>query len=180
MLKLSHYSGGAGFSLVELMVGIAILAVTMTLAIPSYSVWMQNTRIRTAAESIQNGLQLARAEAVQRNTKIEFLLDGTHSGWSVGCKDPAGDCPAEIQSHPASEGSSVDITVTTTPVDSDSLVFNRFGRISTDATDPKPFIQMDINSSKLSVTDARPLRVTIGVGGNARLCDPAASDSRKC
>ena len=48
-----------GFSLVELMVTVAVLSLLMTLAVPSFNEWIQNGRIRTAAESIQNGLQVA-------------------------------------------------------------------------------------------------------------------------
>ena len=43
-----------GFSLVELMVTVAVLSLLMTLAVPSFNEWIQNGRIRTAAESIQS------------------------------------------------------------------------------------------------------------------------------
>ena len=66
-----------GFSLVELMVTVAVLSLLMTLAVPSFNEWIQNGRIRTAAESIQNGLQVARAEAVRRNARVEFALVST-------------------------------------------------------------------------------------------------------
>ena len=63
-----------GFSLVELIVAVAIMGILFGLAIPSYKDWIQNTRIRTAAESIQNGIQKARSEALIRNTFVEFNL----------------------------------------------------------------------------------------------------------
>lgn len=63
-----------GFTLIELMIGIAIVGLSLVMAVPSFSSWIQNTQIRTAAEAVQNGLQLARAEAVQRNTQISFQL----------------------------------------------------------------------------------------------------------
>ncbi|OIR04948.1 fimbrial protein precursor [mine drainage metagenome] len=184
MLKLSLHYKQSGFSLVELMVGIAIMAILVTLGMPSYNAWIHNTRVRTGAESIQNGLQLARAEAVKHNTKVEFELDA-NSGWTVGCVVPVEpDCPSVIQQRTASDGSSTDVTVVTIPADSDTVVFNNLGTVSTDATDPVPFTQVDLSSATLSVADSRPLRVTIGVGGNTRMCDPsttlAASDPRKC
>jgi type IV fimbrial biogenesis protein FimT len=61
-------------SMIELMVGIAIVAILFMLAAPSFSNWIQNTQIRTAAEAIQSGLMLARGEAVSRNTTVRFQL----------------------------------------------------------------------------------------------------------
>jgi len=63
-----------GFTLVELMIGIAIVGLSLVMAAPSFSSWIQSTQIRTAAEAVQNGLQLARGEAVRRNTQISFQL----------------------------------------------------------------------------------------------------------
>lgn len=179
----------SGFSLIELMIGIAVMVVVVALGIPSYRVWIQNTRIRTATESIQSGIQIARAEAVKRNARVQFVLADTHSGWTLGCETPVADnngdgvadCPAVIQSRAASEGSSADTTVTATPADNDTIVFTSLGVIDSALS---PFTQLDISSTALSVTDSRPLRVTIGVGGNVRMCDPSstlsASDPRKC
>lgn len=63
-----------GFTLVELFIGLMIVAMLLAMAAPSFSSWIQNTQIRTTAEAVQNGLQLARAEAVRRNTLISFQL----------------------------------------------------------------------------------------------------------
>jgi len=54
-----------GVTLIELMVGIAILATLLAMGIPAFTGWIQDTQVRTAAESILNGLQTARAEAVR-------------------------------------------------------------------------------------------------------------------
>lgn len=171
---------GRGFSLIEMMIAIVILAIVTSLALPSYRAWIQNTRTRTAAESIQNGLQVARAEAVKRNASVQFAM-GVNSAWTVGCVTVTADCPAVIQSRAASEGSSADINVVVTPAGNTAVVFNSFGTVS---AAPAPFTQIDVSSAVLSVADSRNLRVTLGMGGNARMCDPAtslsASDPRKC
>jgi type IV fimbrial biogenesis protein FimT len=168
-----------GVSLIELMVGIAILGILAALALPSYTAWIQNTKIRTAAESIQNGLQIARAEAVKRNTPVQFVL-GASSAWTVSCVTAA-QCAdltdGVIQTREASEGSSAEITIVTD--DTSTLVFTRLGLVDTTLD---TFTQVDIDSDA-SAAD-RPLRVTIGVGGNTKMCDPdsglSASDPRKC
>lgn len=180
-----------GFSLVELMIGIAIISVVMTLALPSYTAWIQNTRIRNAAESIQNGIQMARAEAVKRNTSVQFDLRGANSAWTV-CTKPAapGACPnpddaTTIQSRAATEGSSADITILAT--DATPFIFNSFGALTSPlpvAADGLVRVAVDINSAVLSAAQSRDLNVIIGIGGSARLCDPdtslSLSDPRKC
>lgn len=49
-----------GFTLVELIVAVALFALLLTFAYPSYTSYIQNAQIRTAAESMINVLQLAR------------------------------------------------------------------------------------------------------------------------
>jgi len=184
MLRQAIVRTTRGFSLIELVVGVAIIAVLAGLGATSYRDWIENTRIRSAAESIQNGLQIARAEAVKRNVQVQFVFTG-NSAWSVGCVvavgdgdgDGADDCPATIQSRSQNEGSTANITVLTNPVAQTSVVFSNLG-----AAMPVSFTSVDINST--AVSGSRALRITIGVGGNIRMCDPAvsqsSSDSRKC
>jgi type IV fimbrial biogenesis protein FimT len=184
MLSLLHNGRSAGFSLIELMIGIAIMAIVVSLAMPSYSAWIQNTRIRTAAESIQNGLQVARAEAVRRNARVQFAF-GVNSAWTVGCVtvvEP--DCPAVIQSRTASEGSSADITVATS--DAGPFVFSGLGAMVSPvpaAANGFVSINVDVSTAVLSAAESRELRVMVGIGGSTRMCDPAitsATDPRKC
>lgn len=63
-----------GMTLVELLIGLAIVAMLFAMGAPSFSNWILNTQIRTVSEAMQNGLQIARAEAVRRNTVISFQL----------------------------------------------------------------------------------------------------------
>jgi type IV fimbrial biogenesis protein FimT len=69
----SRYSE-AGFTLIELLVGITIVGILFIMGVPSFKSWIQNAQIHTATEAIQNGLELARAEAVRRNTLVHFQL----------------------------------------------------------------------------------------------------------
>jgi type IV fimbrial biogenesis protein FimT len=98
-----------GVTLIELAVVLAIVAILLSQAGPLFSAWMQNVQIRTATESIQNGLQLARGEAMRRNRSVMFWLTSTANpktaDWLVGCAFPflqngaatvpetPGDCP---------------------------------------------------------------------------------------
>lgn len=71
---LMRRSSQPGFTLVELAIAIGIISILMALAVPSYRSWVQNTKVRSTAEAILNGIQLAKAEAVRRNFTIRFQL----------------------------------------------------------------------------------------------------------
>lgn len=177
--------------MIELMIGIAIIAIAMSLGMPSYKAWIQNTRIRNAAESIQSGIQLARGEAVKRNLRVQFDLRGVNSAWTV-CVSPAvpGTCPnpddaSTIQSRAVGEGSSTAATITAS--DALPFVFNSFGVMDSpapSAANGLVTIGVDVSTAVLSAAESRDLRIVIGVGGSARLCDPALStsgtDPRRC
>jgi type IV fimbrial biogenesis protein FimT len=170
VLKTQPLIKATGFTLIELMIGITILAIVMAMGMPSYSVWIQNMRLRNAAESILNGLQLARAEAVRRNTSVQFIL-GTGSSW---CVTLGTDCvnPIPIQSRSTGDGSSAAVTVAS--ADGTTFTFNSLGRrtLPLPATGASNAIIVDINPAVLSAAQSRDLRITVNVGGNIRMCDP--------
>ena len=64
----------AGFTLIELMIGLAIAGLLLVLAMPSYSVWIADGQIRNAAESIASGMRYAQSQAVARNSAVAFIL----------------------------------------------------------------------------------------------------------
>ena len=63
-----------GFTLVELMVTLAIAIVLLGLGVTSFSTMISTTQSRNVAESILSGLRLARAEAIKRNIPMRFQL----------------------------------------------------------------------------------------------------------
>lgn len=177
----SAISGASGFSLVELMFGIAIVVILMTLAMPSFTTYMRNAQIRNAAESVANGLQRARAEAVARNTNIEFVLTAGSSAWNVDYRTgfkPA-DAPAgPIDSRSSNEGSQ-DVTVAVLPAGATTITFDNLGAITANLDASASLTQVDVNGGGAS----QSLRVTIAPGGSTRMCDPslaAGSGPRAC
>jgi len=195
-----------GFTLVELLVGIAVMAALMLLAIPGFSAWLQNSQIRTAAEAIQNGLQLARAEAVRRNAAVIFQLTSTldntcalstaGKNWVVSLDAAAGSCgaapsadlaasapPRIIQARGGSDGS----TNATILASQSSITFNGLGRVT---PVPAGNITIDIKNptggtcAGLAGTGGpmRCMQVNVSPAGQVRMCDPRFSspDPQAC
>lgn len=178
-----------GFSMVELMIAIAIVGFLLVMGIPSFTGYIQNSRLRSAAESCLAGLQRARAEAVRQNGNIQFLLtDSAATAANVAIAAPlatgrnwmirSADLTTFIEGSPQ-------ITQATVDVDGGGvagITFNGLGRsdLATTAT-----IQFS-NPTGGACAPAGPMRclnIQITVGGQIRMCDPAiatAGDTRQC
>ena len=97
----------SGVTLIELMIGVAIMALLIMLAAPSLSGLIQNRQIRTSAESVSSGLQLARAEAMKNNAQVMFsltttltdscILSAVGPDWVVSSTDPSNACASSTQ-----------------------------------------------------------------------------------
>jgi type IV fimbrial biogenesis protein FimT len=166
-----------GFTLVELMIGIAVLFIMAMLALPNFSIWIQNTQIRTAGEAILNGLQLARAEAIRRNANMELRMD-VSSGWTVRVVSTG----EIVQSRLAAEGSGA-AAVTIAPAGTTKVTFDSFGTLGLTNNDGSPPItEIKIDAPQIAAADSRELCILIRAGGNVRMCDPqvASTDTRTC
>jgi len=165
-----------GVTLIELVIAVVIIGILSALALPSYRDWIQNTQIRTAAESIQNGLQLARAEAVSRNTPVSFTLAG--NDWTVAVVAPA----LTIQSKTGAEGST-NAVIAVIPAGQVTTVFTGLGRVT-----PATAVTFNVTNTVGGTcqTDGgtmRCLSVLVSNSGQIRMCDPAlalASNPQGC
>lgn len=187
-----------GVSLIEVMIGVVIVAILLAAGVPSFSTFIQNSHIRNAAEAIQNGLNLARAEAVRRNTNVQFTL-GADFSWTVGCEatddadaGSADDCPASIYTRSAAEGSAKASVATSelvastkaivaTPVN--KLAFNGVGKEHTlPAADIAVFDISNPGGGRCVKADGsgkmRCLRVIVTPGGQVRMCDPVLTTTK--
>lgn len=74
----------AGFSLMELMVAIAILAIIATIAVPSFESIIQNNRAVTLSSAFVTSLHLARSEAVKRGDSVTICPTANDTFTSCG------------------------------------------------------------------------------------------------
>lgn len=199
-----------GFTLVELMVTLVVLGVMLAFGLPTFSTWTQNAQIRTSALAIQSGLNLARSEAIRRNTQIRFQLTSSvtdtcaistsGNNWVVSVDEATNLCghatvndafplsdtnsnpaPRIIQTKAGAEGGGRVSVVTEQPV----AIFNGLGRLSPIPPATAP-VAVEINvyptGGVSACTNARCLRINVSIGGQIRMCDPnlASGDIQRC
>jgi type IV fimbrial biogenesis protein FimT len=161
-----------GFGVVELCITLAVLAIAVGLALPSFSAWIQNSRTRGAAESIQTGLQLARSEAVRRNANVGFALNPAPGVmWRVCC-DAAG---AVVQQRSLAEGNASGL-VLTQPAEVGTFTFNGLGRVANWSTTWGNAYPITVAPAQ-SGDALRSLRVELGASGTVRMCSGRAGET---
>lgn len=166
-----------GVTLVELVIAIAIVAIVITIGVPNLQTWLVRIHVATKADAVLNGLQLARMEALKRNSRVFFTL-ASDSGWTLGCVTAVGDidgdgladCPALIQSKPAGEGGS-GTTLALTPSGATTVTFNGVGLATANADGSAMLTQVDL--SKTGGGETRVLSVRVTTGGQSRVCVPS-------
>ena len=107
-MKIMHKN--SGFTLTELMVTIAIVAILASLAIPNFIAWLPNYRLRSGAEEIQSTLQFARITAIKRNATATVAFDIANETYRASVGGQAirgGRMPAGIDINSAFGGTSV-------------------------------------------------------------------------
>ncbi|HTP62517.1 MAG TPA: GspH/FimT family pseudopilin [Burkholderiales bacterium] len=169
----SRSAKSAGFTLIELMIAVAVFAALLALGLPSFQQLLKNYQVRVAAESVANGVQRARAEAVSRNSTIQFVLQGGTS-WNVDYAVAANRGPNPIDSRLSTEGSA-NVVLAAVAADlataATTITFNNLGQVAANADASPALSQITFNATASGANQI--LRVKIGAGGNTRVCDPS-------
>lgn len=111
-----------GFTLIELMVTVAILSIIVSMGVPALQGFIESSRLRSATHDLYSDLQLARLEAIRRNQRVTVCkanealtqcnnTSAWHGGWLVFIDAQPGTSPAVenatdiLRTHAALNGS---------------------------------------------------------------------------
>lgn len=196
-----------GVSLIEVIIGLAILGLLMALGVPQYASFMANARLRATTESIASGLNMARAEAVNRNTRVELVFTDEDpvaavvdtltpstggANWVVRQWVATSGSFNFIEGKLGAEGSgrvdTTSVVVTSNSADATydgRVAFTGFGAMAIGQA-----IQIQVTNpgggacaSAATPGPMRCLNINVSPGGQIRICDPkvtAAGDTRAC
>lgn len=172
----------SGFTLVELMVTVAVLAILMALAGPSFEDFMQRYRLRGAADEVASIVANARAEALMRNRDVAVVFTGDADAWCVGAvaapepttlgelasTAPTCDCDNDCTlSGRVVETRAASHSGVTMSADPGSVTFSRDTGAVDDLSSPTATLQ--------SPNGKYSLNVAISPLGRGRLCVPTGS-----
>lgn len=188
-----------GITLIEVVITIALAAILLFTVAPSVSSMITNGRLRSSAESVQQGIQRARNEALKRNQDVSLwfvttdaagnldngcALSAASKAWVVSIDNPAGACAASVSDtvaprvleKSAGNAAGTNVTLTAFQVDgvtpSSSVMFDGFGRVTSGTAVGR------INlSSAVGGEDLRAMRILLSRGGSLRTCEPGVSDT---
>ena len=76
--KASLARSETGFTLIEMMIVVAIIGITGLIAIPNYLVWESRSELRQGLTEVQNQLLLARMAALSRNAPVTVAISITN------------------------------------------------------------------------------------------------------
>lgn len=126
--------------MIELVAALAVTAILVAIAVPSFSSFVTQQRIKATAGNVYLAMSKARSEAVRRNVNVTVQPTNSGSGWQGGwgIQDPVNG--GYLDSYSAVTG----VTITTT---ANNVVYQGSGRIQGGTS-----LQFQISSSGTSST----------------------------
>jgi type IV fimbrial biogenesis protein FimT len=79
----------SGFTLLELLITVAVVSIAMAIAVPSMTTFVQNDRLTTNINTLVGHLGLARSEALKRSQQVSICISSdaatcTGTNWEEG------------------------------------------------------------------------------------------------
>lgn len=70
----------AGFTIVELIITIAIGGILMAVAIPNFIAWRANSKLIGTSQNLRGDLEMAKKRAIRENATVAVLFDPDNNG----------------------------------------------------------------------------------------------------
>jgi type IV fimbrial biogenesis protein FimT len=194
-MRAVNRAQGAGFTLVEAAVVVAIMGILLAVGMPPMSKWLLARKAAASAVFYQDGFAFARNQAIARNAASRLVLienaangqmdwrvdvclpnlatpcDDGHGTWSTTSTAVAGF--TSVQRSAAAMPGEGEIAQSFTPSGATEVYFNALGWVNGNVT-PR-LTRIGIAPAPNRANAFRPLAVAVTLGGIASVCDPAAA-----
>lgn len=158
-----------GFTAIELLVTIVIVAVLAAMAAPSFTPLIERWRVRQVAEDLQSTLHYARSEAIKRGGDITIdASTGWDQGWKVTYTKGAQTDTLQVSNVP----SRVEIALTS---GNGKITVDRWGMFMHSGSTTAALMNFSIFPADKTDSDANALRLCAPPGG--RIAQKKGSDS---
>ena len=165
-----------GFTLIEMAIGLVVLSILGISAVGMMNSYILNARISSTADELRDGIFLAKAEAIKRNTAVDFRV--TNTGWQIWM-------PWVDDTKPYLTREAAQKSITVAGADSNgsavtTIEFIGSGRPNSAITSAPVTIDITPNAPLACRTadsgEVTCLRVLVTTGGRVRVCNPQSEN----
>ena len=184
------YGGAKGFTLIELMVTVALVAILMAVAVPSVTTFQRNAQLTSFSNTLLSAINAARGEAMKRGQSAMVVpVDGSNwrNGWVVFVDLDRSQAFIETSDFTILKRealpSYLEITATGTAAASPPyIMFDASGYAKTKAGGFPGNQSFSIKRNDTSGADefAQTRRIKIASTGRVRLCTPKSGTDSQC
>jgi prepilin-type N-terminal cleavage/methylation domain-containing protein len=147
-----------GFTLIEVMVVVALIAILSGIALPNAIAWRSNAQLSSTVREIMADLQLAKMEAIKRNRNVEAVFT-TGKGSNSTIKD--------LATNQILSGNSYSADIEVTIVEGERFIFNSRGLPVDENNKPVGHDDDDKTELQIKLTNGtRDITVEVSMAGN--------------
>jgi prepilin-type N-terminal cleavage/methylation domain len=169
-----------GFTLIELVVAMAVFGILVMIAVPSFTSMMDSIRVKRAADAISAFMANAKSEAIKRNRTVTvvFQTSNSHATWCAGMAAISDcDCTGADTTKLCRLDDNVDRVLTGDASYRNILLTDSTGNTAdnTDFSFSPNRGNVDAGSVQVQSKNGLKVRVVVSTTGRVRLCSPSGS-----
>ncbi len=182
-----RHSGGGGFTLIELMVTIALIVIALAFAAPSFTAFQRNAALSTLSNSLVASINTARGEAMKRGRNAFVVpkdINSWQGGWVAFVDQNRSNAYDSDIDYTLLVGETPESFVTVTPVNDTAtatppyLMFNAQGYTTKkDGSFTSVVFCFDLTGGTCNLTNADTRILIVSATGRPRLCRPASESN---